>query len=192
MEKYKWPLSFVFLGLIFVGLGFLTRVGLPTKDEGIEIITTEDVSGKEIFVDIQGAVEKPDIYQLPSESRVNDVLILAGGLSAEADRSWVAMNINLAQKLIDGAKIYIPEQSDVPRNPPAGGKVGQVSGASLTDKININIASQSQLETLTGIGPAYAQKIIDGRPYQLIEDLLKVSGIGSKTLEKIKDKITVY
>ena len=187
MEKYKWPLAFVFLGLIFVGLGFLARVGLPTKDEGIEIITTEDVSGKEIFVDIQGAVEKPDIYQLPSESRVNDVLILAGGLSAEADRNWTAMNINLAQKLIDGAKIYIPAQNE----DNVRGSVAETS-AGVMNKININIASQSELETLSGIGPSYAQTIIEGRPYQVIEDLLKVSGIGSKTLEKIKDKITVY
>ena len=189
MEKYKWPLAFVFLGLIFVGLGFLTRVGLPAKDEGIEIITSKDAVNEEIFVDIQGAVEKPNIYQLPSESRVNDVLILAGGLSAEADRNWVAMNINLAQKLIDGAKIYILEQSETPRS---FSEVGQVSGSSILDKININIASQSQLESLSGIGPAYAQKIIEGRPYQTVNDLLKVSGIGSKTLEKIKDKITVY
>lgn len=185
-EKHQFPLSLGLLGLILVGLGILGTNFWQTKDEGIEIITEEEVGESEVFVDIQGAIKQPGLYQLAPNSRVNDLLIKAGGLSAEADREWVAENINLAQKLTDGAKLYIPKQGESP--PSVGGTVaGRFIG-----KININTASQAQLESLPGIGPAYAQRIISNRPYQQIEDLLKVAGIGPKTLEKIKDQVTCY
>jgi len=184
LEKYKWQISLVLLGLILVGLGILGTNFLGQKEGGIEILPAEEEVSGEIFVDIQGAVEKPGVYKLSSDSRINDLLIAAGGLSAEADRGWVAKNLNLAQKLSDGAKIYIPQKGEQ--------SVGKVAGASVMGKININTASKSELDTLPGIGPAYAQRIIENRPYQTIEDLLKVPGIGPKKLEKIRDKITVF
>ena len=69
---------------------------------------------------------------------------------------------------------------------------GQVAASQTGAGISLNTASQSQLESLPGIGPAYAQRIIENRPYQQIEDLLKIPGIGEKTFAKIKDKISLY
>ena len=189
--KHKWPISIGFLGLILVGLGVLGTRLWQGREEGIEILPAEEVSSGDIFVDIQGAVEKPGVYQLASGSRVNDLLIKAGGLTGQADRDWVAKTLNLAEEVSDGFKIYIPEGDEAPLRQ---GSVGKVAGssASLVDKISLNTASKSELETLPGIGPAYAQRIIENRPYQAIEDLLNVSGIGQKKFEKIKEKISVY
>lgn len=178
LEKYKWQISFLLLGLILIGFGIL-GANFFGREEGIEILPVEEGESGDIFVDIQGAIEKPGVYQLPAGSRINDLLIKAGGLSGEADRDWVAKTLNLAEKLVDGAKIYIP-------------KIGERVARAKTGKININTASKSELETFPGIGPVYAQRIIENRPYQKIEDLLNVPGIGPKTLEKIKDKITIY
>ena len=188
VKKYQWPLTAGFLGLILVGLGILGGRWRQRPEEGIEILTNTETGSGEIFVDIQGAVNKPGLYQLPADSRVNDLLVQAGGLSAAADREWVAKNLNLSQKLVDAAKLYIPSQSEKTSSPAAG----QVSGITIGSQININTASLNELCELPGIGQTYAQRIIDNRPYQAVEDLLKVSGIGSKTLEKIRDRITLY
>jgi competence protein ComEA len=130
-------------------------------------------------------VQKPGVYELKSGSRINDLLILAGGLSAEASREWVSQNMNLAQKLTDGAKVYIPVKPET-RNSQLANR--QTANA----KININTASASQLDTLWGIGPATAQKVISGRPYQAIEELLTRKIVKSNVWEAIRDKITVY
>ncbi len=187
LEKYQWQISLVLLGLILIGLGTLGANFWGQKEEGIEIITSEEVISGSLFVDIQGAIERSGIYQLLEGSRVNDLLIKAGGLSSEADRDWVAKNINLAQKLSDGAKIYIPKKGE-----PSSGSEGRVAGTSFLGKININTASKSELETLPGIGSAYAQRIIENRPYSTVDELLQVPGIGPKTLEKIKEKVTIW
>jgi len=183
LQKYQWQLSLFLLGLVLVGLGILGSNFWSEKEEGIEIISSEETRTGSIFVDIQGAVEKPGVYQVPANSHLNDLFIAAGGLSSQADREWVAGNLNLAQSLEDGAKIYVPKKGEAPLHS---------SSAAGNSKININTASKSELETLPGIGSSYAQKIIENRPYQKIDDILKVPGIGPKTLEKIKEKITVW
>ncbi len=183
------------LGLLLLVIGILATLILASKGSSqIEIISEEEqLSEKKIFVDVAGAVEKPGIYQLTSQARVNDALIAAGGLSASADRVWVAKNLNLAARVKDGTKIYIGF-SEESKNSIFGS--GQVSGASVEGKININSASISELDRLSGIGPALAQRIIDYRnqngSYSTKEDLLQVSGIGEKLLEKIKDQIILW
>ena len=109
LEKNKWQVSLVLLGVILLGLGVLGSNLRGQREEGIEILPAVEEESNEIFVDIQGAVASPGVYQLAAGSRVNDLLIKAGGLSGGADRDWVAKNINLAQKLADGVKIYILE-----------------------------------------------------------------------------------
>ena len=189
--KYKWQVGLVFLGLILAGLGVLGTKFWGQQKEGIEIITADkEQQNSQVLVDLQGAVDRPGVYQLPADSRVNDLLIKAGGLSVEADRDWVAKNLNLAQKLADGIKIYVPKKSEFTVDAQAV-QTGRVAGSQFS-RININTASLSQLETLPGVGPSYAQKIIENRPYQKPDDLLKVPGIGSKKFNQIKDKITLY
>jgi len=174
LEKYRWTAVLLFLGMILTGVGVLGTKFNQREEEGIEIISETESKTKEIVVDLQGAVAKPGVYTLLDGSRVNDVLIKSGGLSGTADRDWVAKNINLAQKLVDGQKIYIPEKGEL---------IEGVAVSRMAGKININLASKSDLESLPGVGSAYAQRIIDHRPYQSLNDLLKVPGIGPKTLD---------
>ncbi|MFC1727446.1 helix-hairpin-helix domain-containing protein [Patescibacteria group bacterium] len=186
-KRYKAPISLGFVGLVLVGIGTLSILLLQQKEPEIEIIPLEEANiASTLFVDLEGAVEKPGVYELSSDARINDLLIRAGGLSAEADRSWVEVNLNLAQKLADGVKIYIPRAGEAP-----GGQVAG-SSTSVTDQININTASAAQLDTLWGIGPSRAQDIINGRPYQAVEDLSSQKVIPSNVYEKIKDQLAVY
>lgn len=196
LEKYKIQIGIVLVGLILLGLGALfLRSG--QESARVEIISEESSAlQKTIFVDIQGAVQNPGVYEVQADSRLNDLLVRAGGLSAGADREWVSKNINLAQKLSDGVKIYIPTQKEVRYfGGPALSAVGQVAGVSgsvVASQININTASAAQLDTLWGIGEKRAADIIANRPYQSIEELKTKAKIPRNVFEAIKEKITVY
>ncbi len=143
-------------------------------------------SRQTIKVDIEGAVQRPGIYEIPNDSRIQDVLITAGGLLAKADRTTMSKTINLAQRLFDGQKIYFPEVGETVVNVTAGS-----SSQSNSATININTASESDLDTLAGVGPVTAKKIISGRPYQNISDLITKHLVGQSVYDKIKDTITV-
>lgn len=189
-QKYKFPLAFGLIGLIFLGVGVLVFKIFFVSEPKVEIssISAELPQQNKVAADIGGAVQKPGLYELLVGSRVNDLLIAAGGLSGQADRDWVAKNINLAQKLADGAKIYIPKKGEImgEKTQAAGGST-KVSGL-----ININTASQNLLESLWGVGPVTAQKIIENRPFQKNEELFNKKIVKSNVWEAIKEKITVY
>ena len=139
----------------------------------------------EIVVDVEGAVMQPGVYKLTTDKRMVDALAAAGGLSSDADRNWVEKNINLAGKLTDGLKIYIPRDGEEVLSENDG-------GATAVSVININLASILDLETLPGVGEVTAQKIVDGRPYATIEELLEKKVVGSATFEKIKTSYAGY
>lgn len=171
-------------GLILVLIGifqFLTRKNEPSP------IVFEDSSEsleEKIVVDVEGAVISPGVYSLSSKSRILDALATAGGLSEDADRIWVEKNINLAKKAADGVKIYIPRTGEQVLSDTSSsiGTAGPV--------ININTASATDLDSLPGVGAVTSQKIIDGRPYGQIEELLSKKIVGQSTFDKIKDKIS--
>lgn len=194
LEKYKLQIAIGLAGVILLGLGIIF---LRSSQEApkVEIISEETSMAATIFVDIQGAVQNPGVYELPANSRINDLLVRAGGLSAQADREWVSKNINLAQKLSDGVKIYIPSRWEIQKfGGPAlstGGEVAGVSG-SVVGLININTASTTQLVSLWGIGEKRAVDIIANRPYQNIEELKTKAKIPKNVYEAIKEKVTVY
>ena len=194
LEEHRWSVLLAAAGVIVLGLGILSLKIFSSPESKIEILSESESKRQEgtIFVDLQGAVEKPGVYELPLGSRMNDMLILAGGFSAEADREWVARSLNLAQKLADGAKIYIPAKLATRLPAEASAKAGNSQLVNISNLININTASAAQLDTLWGIGPATAQKIIDGRPYQDINDLRTKKLVKANVWEAIKDKITVY
>ncbi len=141
-----------------------------------------------VQVYVSGAVTHPDVYELPTESIVKDAIEAAGGATSEADLD----RINLALSVADGQHIYVPKQGEEspPISPPTEPS-GTTSGTAAGGKININTASQSEIEILPGIGPSKAQGIIENRPYDSIEDIQKVPGIGEGTFRKIQDLITV-
>ncbi|WP_040534352.1 helix-hairpin-helix domain-containing protein [Schleiferilactobacillus shenzhenensis] len=157
----------------------------------------------QVWVDIQGAVQKPGVYQLAADSRLDHAVRAAGGLRPEADRRQV----NLAQPLTDGAAIYIPKAGEqaASSNAPAGesgvqpGPAASGSSAPAADTgeaaININSATQADLEQVSGIGPKRAGDIIAYReshgPFQSLDELGEISGIGEKTLATLKAALTL-
>lgn len=170
----------------------------PSKDE--------IASGKTIFVDISGAIEKPDLYELKAGSRLKDLLVEANGLAKSADREFFQRNFNLARVLADQEKVYIPSKEEVKEGlfkesvfvlagettSFSANSTGSVAGASeATDLVNVNTAAKSDLETLPGIGPVTADKIIEGRPYSSIQGLMDEKVVNKGQWEKIKDKITI-
>ncbi len=186
-EQGKIPIILGLIGLLLVSVGiFTTLFNYQQREPEIEIIA-EGEEQEIIWVDLSGAVEKPGVYELPTEARMKDLLARAGGLSAEADREWVEKNINLAQKLVDGAKLYIPIKGELTIGENVAGE-----SASLVGKININTASASELDTLWGIGEARAEAIIDNRPYSSVDELLSKKVIPTNVFEEIKDEISVY
>lgn len=147
-----------------------------------------------IVVDISGAVIKPSVVELPEGSRVYEAIEKAGGLSKDADTTI----LNQAEMLTDGQKVYIPTQQEI--NEIAGkGNSAMILPSTMNTKhpelININTASTEMLQQLSGIGPATADKIISYRnengKFNQIEDIKNVSGIGEKTYDKFKNKITI-
>jgi len=171
-----------FIGLAIVGYGLWGE--MYSEKSSVEIVKGDKSAelGGQIIVDVAGAVEKPGVYKLSSGSRIGDVLVLAGGLSASADRDWVAKTINLAEEVKDGGKIFIPAINS-----------RETQGSTSTEiKININTASISELDSLTGIGETRAKLIMDNRPYSKIDDLVSKSIIPESVYEKIKNNITVY
>ncbi|WP_416339292.1 helix-hairpin-helix domain-containing protein [Priestia sp. J2] len=163
-----------------------------TKKEGEssnQVISSQD--SPFVMVDIKGAVQKPGVYQLPKDARVKDALAQAGGATKEAD----LRQLNLASKLQDEMAVYIPAAGEeIPPSSP----VSSISSSGTSNDqplVNINTANTDELQTLNGIGPSKASAIVSYREenglFQTVEDLGKVSGIGEKSLEKIKTQITV-
>lgn len=128
---------------------------------------------------------KPGLYKLEDGARVNDAIQAAGGFTENADKD----SLNLAKLIEDGEQIMIPSKDG------GSSEAGSSSSQTNNGKVNINTADLSTLQTLNGVGPATAQKIIDYRTangkFKTIEDLKKVSGIGEKTFAKFKDQICV-
>ena len=189
--KNWWSVA---LGVLFglLGAGAVTLASSPPR--GIPIQLLPPPTPAPIQVHVSGAVHNPGVYALPIDSRVEDAIQTAGGFMNDAQQD----RINLAAKLQDGDQVQVPAQSS---SATATGSAStqkteaQTTGESSFSSVNINTASQAELETLPGIGPVTAGKIIDYRlangDFGIIEEIQKVSGIGPATYEKIKDQITV-
>lgn len=177
-------------GVLF-GLFIAVLVWVVARNPSGQAVTLRPVpTEKPLVVHITGAVPRPGVYALAQGSRVQDAISAAGGFLAEAEKT----GINLARALEDGEQLdipYVEGASPVILEEPAATEAPVVS----TELININFASQVELESLPGIGPTTAQKIIQYReqngPFITTEDIINVPGIGPGTYERIKDLITV-
>jgi len=138
------------------------------------------------IVDVAGAVHQPGVYEFAEGDRVIDAIERAGGPMPKADLSL----LNLAAPLADGTQILVPRAGPPGAVVPGGGTPGSTGGL-----ININTASPTELETLSGIGEVLSATIVEYRdqngPFASVDDLLDVSGIGPATLEEIRDQVTV-
>lgn len=197
---YRVPITLILLGAILIGAGVLYAkdryISNQDKIEVIEGTTEAQTQGSELVVEISGAIEKPGVYKLQNGSRIEDLLIASGGLSGDADRDWVGKTINRASKLTDGQKVYIKanEHSDISSAKISEGSNGSadVRGSGIETLVNINTASTKELEDLPGIGPVYAQSIIEHRPYSSVEELLSKDALKKSVYEKIKSSVGVY
>lgn len=185
------------IGLILCGLGVYQYINTQNNSSELRLITTDTTEpvDQNITVDVQGQVNQPGVYTLPVNSRVKNAIDAAGGLADNADEEYISRKINLAQKISDGTKIYIPAIGEIEDDKTVFG-TSQVAENRIQDIqventgiININTASLEVLETLPRIGPVTAQKIIDKRPYGIIEELVSKNVLGQKTFDGIKDRI---
>lgn len=172
------------IGLIFLIYGMSGLLAPSTAEEAIVLSESDAVSAdiSVVTVDVSGAVNRPGVYTLPSDARVNEALEKAGGLSDQANHALVSQTINLAKPLTDGEKIYVPLVSDNAQSSVL---------ATETGKISINAGTSTDLDSLPGVGVVTAQKIIDGRPYSSIDELLSKKVVGQSVFEKIREQISL-
>jgi len=185
MKTVAWAVSFgVVIGLLAGGLIFL--VSRPIRGEPVKLLPPP--TPQPLLVHVSGAVNQPGVYALPPGSRVGDAIKAANGLSQDANQA----SLNLAAVLEDGDRVFVPAGNLYPGTPGAAERSGSPV---LQPLIDLNTATQSDLETLPHIGPIIAEKIIAYRqvngPFKTIEAIQDVPGIGPAIFEEIKTLITV-
>lgn len=189
LERYRTPVIIALLLIIVAGLGVLLSRRIGGKGP-IEIVLASPTPPPPIVVYISGAVQRSGVYTLASSARAADLIAAAGGPADNAD----LIRTNLAARLSDGQHLHVPAVGEtVASGSPSPSSTSRPPTA--TSVINLNSATAAELEVLDGIGPARAQAIIDYRqrngPFKAVDDLLKVSGIGPVTLERLRSRVSV-
>lgn len=173
----------------------------PAPAEGsTPTVSLERADGGRVTVHVAGAVRRPGLYKLPAGARVDDALRRAGGPARRADLTAV----NLAAKLEDGRQILVPRRAPEGAGGGGGGAAGggspvaaggQAAAGAPAPPINLNTATLEQLDTLDGVGPGIAQRILDYREqhggFRRVEELAEVPGIGDKRLATLTPLVTV-
>ena len=182
-------LVFVLIIITVMSIMYYGNTSKPVEVIKKDSITSDSSNTKtsSIKVYVSGEVNNPGVYTLAVDDRIEKLIQLSGGFTDKADTS----SINQAKKLKDEEFVLVPSKDRAVQVGQAGTTQGNSNG-----KININIATLSDLKTLDGIGDTLAQRIIDYRtkngPFGDIKDLKKVSGIGESRFKAIENKITVY
>jgi competence protein ComEA len=179
----------VVLGLRQLGGGGASEEAGGAPRPVATIAVQEDgVGGGRLVVHVAGAVRDPGVYRLPGGARVDDAVARAGGATRRADLG----GLNLAAELEDGRQVLVPER---PRRGGAGPVVAPSAEPAEGQPLNLNTATLEQLDTLSGIGPTTAQKILDFREEQggfsSVEELGEIPGIGEKRLASLREEVTL-
>jgi len=186
------------VGLIFFAYGVIAYSSSSASEQDVvfeassggENEARSEDNGQEVkmVVDVSGAVAKPGVYTLDAKSRIEDALLAAGGVTEQADQAYIARSVNLASILSDGAKVYIPFADE------GGSGVLGISGGTRdkNGKVGINSASSSELERLPGIGKVTAEKMIKGRLYLSVDELVLKKIVSQKVFDQIKAEIEVF
>ncbi|MGV6980735.1 helix-hairpin-helix domain-containing protein [Bacillus pumilus] len=202
LKKYSLYIGAGLMGAIIITFFLLagnkgsTREPSVLKGDQDKQVTLEDKQEKtdkessSIFVEVKGAVNKPGVYTFQSDARVEEAIRRAGGFTSKAD----TIEINQAAKLEDSMMIYVRKQGEAEREAQTAG-ADAPSGNEKSQGVNVNQADAAELQTINGIGPAKAEAIITYREehgeFQQIEDLRNISGFGEKTIERLKNELTV-
>lgn len=183
-EQKRGLVAISLVAVAFSVFLFLTTRGSAVAQESPRPVVSVSPIAQTILVHVAGKVKSPDVYPLLQGARVSDAIKAAGGALKGVDTS----DINLARVLVDGEQIYVGYEPKVSTSSSKSAK--KFSGI-----ININRATKAEFDSLAGIGPVIASRIISYRnnngPFMALEDLLKVSGVGPKTLEKIRTRLTL-
>jgi competence protein ComEA len=209
--RYKIEVILLAAALIISITSLIIYTHAQTNSE--EIITNQEKSNpasssiKTFVVDIAGAVEKPGVYKVSFGARLKDVLQLANGLNSDADQGFFNRNYNLARLVSDQEKIYIPTMDEINNGTFNENKrtldysspvvvtlseetdAGQTTNVVTNTKISLNSATPEELDTLPGVGQATAQKIVNGRPYSAITDLINKKVVSKNVYDQITNLI---
>ncbi|MFM8329431.1 MAG: helix-hairpin-helix domain-containing protein [Actinomycetales bacterium] len=170
------------------GIGFALFLLFASRGEAVEappLKVIDSTAKKTLFVHVAGEVKRPGVYPVVQGSRVVDAIKAAGGAKVGIDLSQV----NLARVLVDGEQIYLSKES------PVKVRTGKAKPKVFSGVVHVNRASVAEFDSLDGIGPVIAKRIVKYResngPFVDIADLQKVDGIGAKTFEKIKERLSL-
>lgn len=186
MDRYKkTKLVIILLLIVLSSIPLVLSYLFPTRVPTLTFIrqTPEEGLPLKAISYISGFVENPGVYEIEDDTRIFDLVNMAGGFSKDADTDFISSQLNLSQLVEDEQHIYIPSSKLVETSP-----VKQESTGGLID---LNIATMDQLVGLPGIGESTAETIIDARPFSSVQDLLNVKGIGESKFESIEDLVTV-
>ncbi len=166
--------------------------GSSSSPAGPEAAQGSEGPDSKAFVHAAGAVVRPGVYPVPTGARVTDVVDAAGGPAADAD----LQQLNLAAKVADGERVYVPRRGEIPPTPVGPGTGDSGTGGSMpSGPVNLNTATPDQLEELPGVGPATAQAILDYRKehgrFTNVDELIDVRGIGEAKLAALRPKVRV-
>lgn len=202
LKKYRSELVLIIAAVLIAIISSLIYISGTNEAVDEQVITTNKTISlnKKIFVDVGGCVIAPGVYEATFGARLNDLINLAKGLSDNCDREFFNRNFNLAKIVSDQEKIYAPsswetgsgiffeKQRPLEYLEPVN-DVGSQETSSGNNLIDINLATLEEIETLPGVGKVIGQKIIDNRPYNSVEDLLKNKIVNQGVYEKIKSLI---
>lgn len=188
--KNNWKLSAIISAVLLFGLWEVARGRIHNNTADVILLEgkavfeedqPDDVIESLLFVDVKGAINVPGVYQVTGNERVTDIIELAGGFTDEA----AVHHLNLAEKVFDEMVIFVPNLDEEQNIPVSVG----------SDKVRINVATLEEIESLPGIGAVKAATIIQYReengPFNSIDDLQQVTGIGAKTVENLEEFVQV-
>ncbi len=205
LKKYGIESALLAVSLILTAASFvlfnLPEYTFQPTDNAAAAVQTEQSAQTTVTVEVSGAVRKPGVFRMPEQSRLNDAIMHAGGLSDDADPSFFGRNYNLARYVADQEKIHVPSREEVssgtmreqtqvidyraPQAPP------QNSGQKDDGFIHVNTALEADLESLPGIGKATALKIIENRPYGSLDELVEKTVITERVFGQIRAYIAL-
>ena len=169
-----------------VGMVLAPNFYVDQTEGGIRFLGTAPAEGslRQRIAYIAGAVNSPGVYEINEETRISDLVQMAGGFTEKVDANFVSSSINLAKLVADEDQVFIPELGQ-------NGSTNSLPATATTGLISLNNASISELDSLPGVGQATAEKIIAARPFTSIDQLLNVSGIGESKYNDLKTRVTL-